>query len=609
MDFLYNPSFIKHKYPLGAIDVYGARISVYINRDFRIDDLRIHIFSDNGEEVNNFELFYSNNVDKYNVYVTNLNIDKPGIYWYYFSFKDCYGLHYLGAKDNLDCYLTDLNPLAYQLSVFDKFKSDINWFKGGIMYQIFPDRFYNYKNTYNKSYGYIHENWADIPDYKMINGKIHNNDFFGGNLIGIEKKLNYLKELNVSIIYLNPIFEAYSNHRYDTADYSKIDSLLGNEDDFKSLCEKARKMGIRIIIDGVFNHTGSDSIYFNKENRYDVIGAYNSKNSKYYSWYKFINYPNKYDSWWGFDTLPAVNQNCKDYLEYITGENGIISKWLNLGASGIRLDVVDELNDNFINLINKAVNKTKSDNIVIGEVWEDASNKMAYGKRRSYFNGNQLDSVMNYPLKDAIIDFILNKNSYNLSTTLRRIVNNYPNHVLNLLMNVLSTHDTARIITVLSGINMENKSKDEKASFKLMMQDYYKAKARLKMASALLYTLPGVPCIFYGDEAGVEGDKDPFCRKTMPWYDFDLEIFNWYKELGNIRKDNVFVDGLYNELFVENGIFVFERYNDNCVIVILSNSSNNPFSYHINGYDLIDKCDINCALVLPMTTKIIKKYY
>ena len=187
-------------------------------------------------------------------------------------------------------------------------------------------------------------------------------------------------------LYLNPIFEAHSNHRYNTADYRKIDPLLGTEEDFVELCAKAKAVGISVILDGVFSHTGSDSLYFNRNGRYgEHSGAYRDPDSPYREWYSFRRYPDDYESWWGFRTLPNVRETYPSYLDFICNPNtGVLAKWLSLGASGFRLDVADELPDAFLDRVYQTVKSFGEDKVVIGEVWEDASNKISYGNRRHY---------------------------------------------------------------------------------------------------------------------------------------------------------------------------------------------------------------------------------
>ena len=457
-----------------------------------------------------------------------------GLYFYYFILENGIkvGLseNYLGEETN--------NPTLFQLTSYKKGYKTPSFIKGGLIYQIFPDRFCRKEKHKNMPpYKVLHENWNDLPIFEPnVNGKIINNDFFGGDFLGIASKLNYLKALGVNTIYLNPIFKAYSNHRYDTGDYMQVDELLGTEQDFEFLVNKANQKGIKIILDGVFNHTGDDSIYFNKYGRYGKDGAYINPKSKYRNWFNFTNYPTEYQSWWGITTLPAVNKNNKYYSNYICGKNGVLKKWLKKGVAGYRLDVVDELPENFVKEIRKSVKSLNQNAIVIGEVWEDASNKIAYGVRRKYFQGRELDSVMNYPLKNAIINFVLTGDEKQLSYTIKEQIDHYPKMVLDCLMNMLSTHDTFRILSALSGVNINGKTKKELSTLEIPLNIREEVINRLKIATLLQYTLYGVPSIYYGDEVGMQGYTDPLNRKTFPWGNENKDILRWYKKLGNIRK-------------------------------------------------------------------------
>lgn len=352
--------------------------------------------------------------------------------------------------------------------------------------------------------------------------------------MGIEKKLPYLKSLGVNVIYLNPIFFAYSNHRYDTADYMKVDPLLGTEEDFKRLCDSAHEQGMRIILDGVFSHTGADSIYFDKLNRFGN-GAYSAENSPYKSWYS-IAADKSYPSWWGIETLPCVNELAPSFSDYIiTSENSVISHWLSLGADGFRLDVADELPDEFIALLHDRVHRIKKGAIVIGEVWEDASNKISYGVRRKYFTSSELDSVMNYPFRDAIISFIKGaSDAFSFSEAIMTICENYPFDVLNRLMTSLSTHDTERILTLLSDCERPE-GREGRAEYRLSASERETAVSRVLAASFLQFMLPGAPCIYYGDEAGAEGFEDPFNRGFFPWGKEDLRLTAHYQRLAELK--------------------------------------------------------------------------
>ena len=456
----------------------------------------------------------------------------------------------------------------YQITVYAKNYETPEWFKECIVYQIFPDRFSNGAENgefLSDNPDFIKRKWGETPFYKaeQFGGEYLSNDIFGGNLKGIENKLSYLKNLGVGAIYLNPVFESASNHKYNTGDYMKIDSSFGTNEDFSRLCKKAKKFGIRIILDGVFNHTGSNSIYFNKYGKYTSQGAYQSKKSPYYDWFCFSEWPDSYDSWWGMDSLPSVNEKTKTFRDFIiNSDNSVIKYWLRQGASGWRLDVADELPDFFIKEIRTAVKGEKKDAVIIGEVWEDASNKISYDVRREYLFGYELDSVMNYPLRNALIDFAKNKiDAAQFDKRIMSIKENYPKVAYYSLLNILSTHDTERILTALSTAPDKNsQSKDAMADFRLTEEERNKAVARLRQVVFLQMLMPGVPCIYYGDEAGTEGYADPFCRGCFEWDNIDKKIQEYFTKAIKIRKSSeAFTKGEFESVYALNRGYAFLR--------------------------------------------------
>ena len=543
--------------------------------------------------------------------------EKAALYKYHFEYDTSWGTSRIyHAGNGLAAIKGDGED--WQLTVYDKDFHTPEWLRGGIIYQIFPDRFASSgTKKQNVPSDRILRTDRDGDPYWIPNaeGKVLNNDYFGGDLNGIEQKLGYLKSLGVTCIYLNPIFEAQSNHRYDTANYEKIDSMLGTEKDFKSLCESAKKLGIRIMLDGVFSHTGDDSRYFNRYSRYDSLGAYQSKESPYYGWYKFNKWPDDYESWWGIEILPEVNEDNSDFIEYITGKNGIARKWLKLGASGWRLDVADELPDEFLDEFRKAVKEEKADGLVLGEVWEDASNKSSYGKLRRYLLGKQLDSVMNYPFAGAVIDFIRDANAELFASRVMSIVENYPKEVLDVLMNHLSTHDTMRAITALAGENCAYRDRKWQSTHSLDEREYHYGMKLLMAASAMQFALPGVPTIYYGDEAGMQGYKDPFNRRCYPWGKENGELVEWYKKLGKIRNENsVFKDGRFEILSAVAGCVAFSRKNDDEAILVISNSNPHPITYYVksewcDAHDLLGngKVAANMVDIEEKSTVILKR--
>lgn len=498
-----------------------------------------------------------------NVFKCSFKLDKPSLYYYMFEVSLDGNIKYIKKQNFNDAIIGNGEGVHFQLTVYDENFKTPDFMKGGVMYQIFPDRFYNSgKEKLNiPKDRVLRKDWFGLPEYlPNKDGVIMNNDYFGGDLQGIIEKIPYLKSLGVTVLYLNPIFEAQSNHRYNTANYEKIDPLLGNEEDFVELCNKLHENGMYLVLDGVFSHTGSDSIYFNKERRYDSLGAYNSKDSKYYKWYKFFNYPNEYKSWWGFDSLPEVDKLNEDYIEYICGDNGVIDKWLTLGADGFRLDVADELPDSFIEAINK-IAKKHSNKVVIGEVWEDATTKESYGHKRKYLLGNQLDSVMNYPFKEAIISYVRYGDPTYFYEKIMSIVENYPKESMDGTMNFLSTHDTERAITKLIGEESGYNGRLWQA-YRNDLKDYQynQGKKLLKIATIIQYFLPGIPCIYYGDEAGLYGYKDPFNRTCYPWGKEDKELIETFRTLGKIRNQRDYLkDANFRIVYVDEKQCLLER--------------------------------------------------
>ncbi len=531
----------------------------------------------------------------------------PKIYWYSFEIDTPNGKKQI-SKIFKSSQAQIADSFGWQLTVYDKDFKSPSWLDGGIMYQIFPDRF----NCSKKSKKlipedrYIHKNWGEEPQWRPNDkGIVTNSDYFCGDIQGIIDKIGYFEELGINCIYLNPIFEAHSNHRYNTADYKKIDPILGSSKDFKKLCQKLKEHGIRLIIDGVFSHTGSDSVYFNKDNRYDIVGAYNSKNSKYYSWYNFIDWPNQYRSWWGFDSLPEIDECNPNYNEFINGKNGIVKKWIKAGASGWRLDVADELPDFFIENIRESAKMVDPEALIIGEVWEDASNKESYGHRRKFLLGKQLDSVMNYPFREAILGFFRGYSGIEMAEIICSVLENYPPEVIKVLMNILGTHDTERAITILSGEPINGRDRDWQSTQKLSFEEKKHGIKLMKAASAMQYTLPGIPCIYYGDEAGLEGYKDPFNRRCYPWGNEDSDLIEWYKLLGNFRKNcTCLSSGNFKLIKAEQNLIVYTRSNDEMSILCAFNSSANdivfdPPDKFINSKNLFNNKPIDKKIIVP----------
>ena len=486
-------------------------------------------------------------------------------------------------SDLAECYIdVDEREGTFQLLVYKRRENLPSWFYGGVMYQVFPDRFFGAgENDFDKKNAVLCRDREAFPSHMRCREENHkNNLFYGGDLQGIAAKLDYLASLGVTCLYLNPIFASPSNHRYNTADYEHIDPLLGGEAAFDLLIREASSRGIRVILDGVFNHTGRDSVYFNAEGNYPTVGAAQSQDSPYYDWYSFTDYPDRYESWWGITTLPRVRSDHPAYRAFLFGENGVIRRWLRAGAAGWRLDVADELSDEFLRELAATAVREKPDALIIGEVWEDATDKISYDKRRQYLRGGALDSVMNYPVRAAVIDYLTQGDFMGLKRTLETIYGNYPPEAANATMNILGTHDTVRILTALGDEEIDSVPYNELAGRKMPDAMREKAIARLRLAVAIQMTLPGVPCIYYGDEAGMEGAGDPFCRLSFPWGDEDSALTDTYRKLAAARRrEEIFRCGGFTLVHVDTDVLCYERIGETEKIVVLINVGGQEYEF------------------------------
>ena len=451
----------------------------------------------------------------------------------------------------------------FQLSVYQQGTNRPTGKEGGILYQIFPDRFFcsGKPKTAVPADRVLRDDWGGQPMWQPdAAGKVRNNDYFGGDLDGITEKLDYLQSLGVTCLYLNPVFEAHSNHRYDTADYEHLDPLLGDETALATLMRKAKARGMRVLLDGVFSHTGADSKYFNREGRYGNGGAYRDVASPYYPWYHFDRWPDQYASWWGFDTLPEVNEETPSFVEFITGEGGVIDTWLRRGAAGFRLDVADELPDAFIEKIRTAVKRVSPEKFLLGEVWEDATTKFGFDHRRTYLLGKGLDSVMNYPFKNSVLDFVKGKPAQQAANEILSICEHYPAPAINTALNFLSTHDTERALTVIADEPANGRGREWQSGRSVTGEAYEEGMLRLRMAYAIIYTLPGVPCLYYGDEIGMQGYRDPFNRAFFCWDSHEKRLKPVLAQLAQLRHScEAFRTGELRVLRAEGGVLHYQR--------------------------------------------------
>ena len=521
---------VRCKQPYGAVPA-GTRVNLAL-RPLRTggfsEGLLIAYFESRNEERLEVPMEWKGMDGDRDVFQVVLDTgDYVGLVWYSFRLM------------GLDGRQEELGP--YQLTVYDGAERVPGWFGEGMTYQIFPDRFRRSRipdPTGMVGGRTVHQDWEEMPEYRPdARGEVRNRDFFGGDFRGVMEKLPYLQDLGVETIYFCPVFEAPENHRYGTGDYEKIDPMLGTEEDFRALCAAAHRLGMKVMLDGVFNHQGFVSRYFNGDGFYPEPGACQSQDSPYYKWYNFSHWPDKYDSWWGIYSLPAVNESEPSYRDYIFGrENSIVRRWLRAGADAWRLDVADELPDDFVHGIHQAVRETDPNAIVIGEVWEDGSTKMAYGVRRKHILGGHCDGLMNYPFRNALLSFLLGDDAFHFKQAMETIRENYPPFAWRSAMNFLGTHDTPRILTLLGvGGDGKDHSKDWRAAFRMSDEQYQRGRARLRLGALVLFAFPGSPTIYYGDEAGLEGFEDPFNRRTFPWGREDEELLAWYRALGAAR--------------------------------------------------------------------------
>lgn len=601
--------------PVGALPVgNNLHLRIRLPRSFGCSAASFCIRRDDEHSTANYSMFWcgmdGNDYEWWECDYTPANV---GIYWYCFHLNTLGGLRTLcrswGSVGSFES--TD----HFQLTVYDSSFKTPDWLAGGVIYQIFPDRFARSDTPKSNVPGdrRFHLSRWETPDWQPgFSGDIENDDYFGGDLPGITEKLDYLQKLGITCIYLNPIFEAHANHRYNTADYEKIDPLLGTEADLRKLCNEAALRGIHVLLDGVFNHTGSDSRYFNANERYHELGAAQSKNSPYADWFDFTDWPTHYASWWGFRTLPAIRHNSESFRRYITAEGGISDRWMQCGVRGWRLDVVDELSDELLDALRIAVKRADPNGLLLGEVWEDASNKISYEHRRRYLLGKQLDSVMNYPFRTAILHYINRQNAALLTETVETVLEHYPPQVIRLLMNPLGTHDTERILTALSGEPANGRSRYWQAQQVLNAEQRRIGLCKLRLATAVQYCLPGVPSVYYGDEAGLAGYTDPFNRGCFPWGHEDTALIDWFCRLGQLRRRvSCLVNGTFVVQAADGALLAFERANAVDRLLCICNASAHARPYTLpsdwqGAVDELTETAVNdCSLTLSPYQSII----
>ena len=513
-------------------------------------------------------------------------LDK-GLYFFHFELETENGLRYT-SEEMFGCTLADRFSAEWQLLVYDEEPARPD--DPGIIYHVFVDRFRKAGDVPRRPDAVYREDWGGgIPEYADVKGGfLRNNSFFGGTLYGVTEKLEYIRALGASVIYLSPVAEAYSNHKYDVGDFMKVDAGFGGDRALAELTEKAASLGIRVMLDGVFNHVGDNSVYFNKYGTYPSIGAYQSKESPYADWFTFYRFPDLYECWWGVTNLPKVRKT-PEYQAFITEQ--VIPHYMRLGVGGWRLDVVDEYSGAFLEGITRAVRACDPQAPVIGEVWEDASCKVAYGERKNYFCGGRLDGVTNYPLRDALIAFLTGRDTQTLALTLHAQYLRYPAAHRRSLMNMLGSHDTVRIVNALAGADGEGLSEAERAALRLTAAQRQSAVRALKAAYLFLCAQVGWPCLYYGDETALEGCADPFCRRPYPWGSADAELIGYFRRCAAMRRE--YGLGFYTSEYVldaPEGVFAAVYEQETRRFLVILNGREENFSFEEKGLykDILD---------------------
>ena len=535
------------RYPQGALPA-GAQVRLRLSAVGKEELQRVELRVWDGEE-HRFPMRPLGMRGGKQYYEAQIAVSStPCLYWYRFEAMLDGRRLVLGApEDHTGCGEGKMgSEESFQITVYDPDYRTPDWMHEGVMYQIMVDRFFRGEGTEALLHAkdgqniMLHEAWDEMPFLNISeNGDNFANDFYGGNLEGVRQKLSYLRDLGVTVLYFNPIFEARTNHKYDTSDYMRVDPMFGDEKTLRALCAEAKKLGIRVMLDGVFSHVGDDSVYFNRRGTHgEKVGAYRDPDSPYAKWFTFRRWPDDYDCWWGFRTLPNVREMDEDYRRYIlNGEDAVVKHWPRQGTSGWRLDVADELPMEFLRELRREVKSVSEDCAVLGEVWEDASHKVSYGQIRSYVLGDTLDSVMNYPLREALIDFLMGRRTAgDVARTLSSLNQNYPKPFLYALMNLMGSHDRPRILNVLAGNDGSDIPRAQRAQHSLTQEERMVGTLREHMMLRVLMSVPGMPCVYYADEAALEGCADPFCRRTYPWGHEDGQMLAYYRRLIAMRK-------------------------------------------------------------------------
>lgn len=462
-------------------------------------------------------------------------------------------------RHNIPLY-GEWQEMPFRIAVYDPDRMPADWTQGMTIYQIFPDRFARtqtdeaVKAAMKGVYGHeaVFKEWDDVPESPPLG-----RDFFGGDIPGIIERLDYLQDLGVECIYLNPIFEASANHRYEAIDFMKIDDMLGTQEDFDRLVEEAHRRDIRIVLDAVFNHCSSDSIYFDIIGKFTaetgIPGATQSKESPYYRWFTFDNWPHAYRGWIGLGFMPEFVE-CPEMEEYFLGPDGVTAHWLNRGIDGWRCDVAFDNTDEFWRRFRNRVEAVKPDVYLISEEWRDSTH---------YMLGDMFSGTMNYRLMWALRGFCATDQlkPTELDDRLMTWIRDTPPPALKAQMNLIDSHDTDRALTACGG-----------------------DRTRFKQMVAFLLAYAGAPMIYYGDEVGLEGDNAEDGRRTFPWGNIDQEIYGFFKRIMKFRRESMALRHGETETVViddDRMVYGFARRLGHEVVYALFNGGDNTISVQV----------------------------
>lgn len=538
------------------------------------------------------ELILDKQEEKYVSYFVDLNFEMYGNYFFFFkvNYIDEHTVYRsmalkISRETNKPTLMPESQESPYWVVFVRYDNSDVpEWAKDTVYYQIFVDRFYRSESVDS---GHMnarnYRSWGEMPNWhRNERGKYHNNDFFCGNIRGVEEKLEYLKSLGVGVIYLSPINESlYRYDRYASTDHMKIDPDAGDFEDLRSLHQKASELGMHIVLDIALNHCSSDNPIFQE--------ALHNPQSRFRDWF-FFDENNGYRHWFNlFIDMPVFNQKNREFQEYVYGEDGIIDVFSKY-VDGFRLDVAEELKPWFIHGIRERAN-SNGKHIIIGECWFKVSLDML---------GNALDTTTNYVFSNAMYKYVVDGDITGFIVEVMSILDSYPQNTIDTMLNSLDTHDMVRALTILGGKNMKH-SKDriwdidydpspwhydaaggrkfDTDGFRQFEFDndvlddasYAYAKKLIKVCSIILYFLPGCPCMYYGTEVGLHGYKDPFNRKTFPWDSQDEELLSFFRSIFEFRNQVKLAGSTFKVLDISTKCLMFTMTNEaNSVLVVVS---------------------------------------